>query len=247
LKEIRDLSLHLYALRSSSEARYFLDKTPGYHLVVLEILETFPNARFIFLWRNPLSIIASMLDTWHRGHWYLYFFKVDLYEGLTNLIEAYHANEQRVLGVQYEDLLAQPEKACRGICTYLDIPFQQAMIEDFQSVELAGEMGDPTGVKAYDRISAKPLEKWRGALQNPLRKSWCRSYLKWLGAERLANIGYDQQELLRELDSVPSSMRRIGGDLTRMSYGFFYQFFELRLMQDKIKQLPHLKDIHPHL
>jgi hypothetical protein len=124
---------------------------------------------------------------------------------------------------------------------------QQAMIEDFQSVELAGEMGDPTGVKAYDRISAKPLEKWRGALQNPLRKSWCRSYLKWLGAERLANIGYDQQELLRELDSVPSSMRRIGGDLTRMSYGFFYQFFELRLMQDKIKQLPHLKDIHPHL
>lgn len=246
-KEIRRLSLRLYAKRSQEDAKYFLDKTPRYHLIVNEILETFPGARFIFLWRNPLSIIASMLDTWHRGHWYLYFFKVDLFQGLKNLIEAYNKNRGRVLGIQYEDLLTQPEATCREICAYLDIPFQQTMIEDFQSVELGGEMGDPTGVKNYDSISAQPLNKWRESLRNPLRKSWCRSYLSWLGKDRLASIGYDQQTLLHDLKNTKFSLKRIGGDMTRITYGFFYQFLELRLLQDKLKQLPALKDIHPHL
>lgn len=246
-EEIRKLTLNLYTRRARPGAIYFLDKTPRYHLIVNEILETFPDARFIFLWRNPLSIIASMLDTWHRGHWYLYFFKVDLFQGMTNLIKAYNENRDRVLGIQYEHLLTQPEVACREICAYLNIPFEQKMIEDFQSVDLGGDMGDPTGTKNYDRISAKPLNKWRASLRNPIRKAWCKSYLSWLGQDRLASIGYDQHELLQDLKSTRFSLKRIGGDMARITYGFFYQFLELRLLQDKLKQLPHLKDIHPHL
>ncbi|MEM8485191.1 MAG: sulfotransferase [Bacteroidota bacterium] len=247
LDEVRQMALNLYGRRTQKGATYFLDKTPRYHLVVSEILETFPDARFIFLWRNPLSIIASMLDTWHRGHWYLYFFKVDLFEGWARLVEAYTANQDRVLGINYEDLLKNPEDTAQKICDYLDLPFQQAMIEDFQSVDLQGDMGDPTGTKSYKSISDKPLNKWKGSLRNPIRKSWCKKYLHWLGQERLAAIGYDQAALLKELKETPTSFKRMGGDMARISYGFLYQFAELRLFQDKLKQLPNLKEIHPHL
>lgn len=247
LGEMHDFAMRLYQKRAGAGAAYFLDKTPRYHLIVDEILETFPDARFIFLWRNPLSIIASMLDTWHRGHWYLYFFKVDLFDGLSRLIAAFANHRDRVLGVKYEDLLESPEQTLQRICAYLDLPFQQKMIEDFQSVDLEGDMGDPTGAKIYKSISAKPLNKWKDSLRNPIRKSWCKKYLHWLGRERLATIGYDQEELIKELQSAPFSLKRTGGDVMRIAYGFVYQLMELRLLQDKLKRLPKLRRIHPHL
>ena len=247
LDEMRSFALNLYNRRANDQAVYFLDKTPRYHLVVKEILEVFPDAKFIFLWRNPLSIIASMLDTWHRGHWYLYFFKVDLFEGLSKLIDAYKAHKSKVLSVNYEDLLKAPEETTRHICQYLDLPFEATMIEDFQSVDLQGDMGDPTGTKSYKAISDKPLNKWKESLRNPIRKSWCISYLKWLGQDRLETMGYNQQELVSELKATRFSLKRMGGDMMRISYGFFYQLGELRLFQDKLKRLPNLKDIQPHL
>jgi hypothetical protein len=31
-------------------------------------------------------------------------------------------------------------------------------------------------------------------MAGPLRQAWCRRYLRWLGAERLALMGYDHDE-----------------------------------------------------
>ena len=57
------------------------------------------------------------------------------------------------------------------------------------------------------RISLKParsiVEKWKNTLRNPLRKWWIRSYLDWLGADRLAVMGYDLDTLLSDLGDVP--------------------------------------------
>lgn len=247
--EIRDFALRLYQQRSAPNASYFLDKTPRYHLIVDQILDTFPDAKFIFLWRNPLSIVSSMLNTWHRDKWYLYFFKVDLYNGLEKLINAYDAHSDRVMAVNYESLLSSPEESCASLCSYLDLPFLQEMIEDFQSVNLQGEMGDPTGVKAYKNISTKPLEKWKKTIKNPLRKRWCASYLNWLGAERLNTMGYDLDSLLEEITTIPFSLTDLHSDIYLSLYGELYQFFELRLLQDKMRNLSNKrhKYNHPHL
>ena len=247
--EIREFALRLYSQRASPNAYYFLDKTPRYHLIVDQILETFPDARFIFLWRNPLSIVSSMLNTWHRDKWYLYFFKVDLFDGLERLINAYSAHNERVISVNYESLLLSPEETCNSICSYLDVPFLQEMIEDFNSVTLEGDMGDPTGVKAYKSISSKPLQKWKKTIKNPLRKRWCNSYLKWLGEERLSTMGYNLNDLQSELDSIPFSLSGLHSDLYLSLYGELYQFLELRLFQDKMRNLSNKrhKHNHPHL
>ena len=247
LSEMGEFATKLYRKRTQEEASYFLDKTPRYHLIANEILQSFPDAKCVFLWRNPLAIIASMLDTWHRGHWYLYFFKIDLYTGLLNLIETSQQYKDRVFIIKYEELLSAPESVCKELCMYLELPFQQEMIDDFQSVELKGEMGDPTGIKNYSSLSNKPLEKWKGSLRNPVRKAWCKAYLNWLGKERLDIMGYSYDTLLKELGSTPFSLQHLAGDISRMSYGLFYQLFEFRMIQDKAKALPALKHIYPHL
>jgi hypothetical protein len=155
--------------------------------------------------------------------------------------------EDRVYSLQYETLLDRPEETCRALCAYLEIPYYQEMIDTFSSVTLQGEMGDPTGVTQYKAISSKPLEKWKESLTNPIRKSWCRSYVTWLGKDRLERLGYDQDELFAALDALPFSLRRVGGDIARGTYGFFYQMLEFRMLSDKLKRLPALKEIYPHM
>jgi hypothetical protein len=54
----------LYAGAASDQTRYFLDKTPPYHWVADELVETFPEGRFIFLWRPPLAVASSIFETW---------------------------------------------------------------------------------------------------------------------------------------------------------------------------------------
>ncbi len=46
---------------------YFLDKTPRYYLIIPEIAQIFPDAKFIFLFRNPLQVISSVMKTWCKG------------------------------------------------------------------------------------------------------------------------------------------------------------------------------------
>ena len=90
-------------------------------------------------------------------------------------------------------------------------------------------------MRRYREISAEPLDKWRRCLTNPLRKRWARSYLWRIGAERLAEIGYDLDELLAELDALPTDLRFLASDLVRMPYGWAYRNLELPLFQAKLR------------
>ena len=58
--------------RGGPDTRCFVDKSPPYHLIAQQIISTFPDARFVFLWRNPLSVLASIVDTLADGRWDTY-------------------------------------------------------------------------------------------------------------------------------------------------------------------------------
>lgn len=211
-EQMRRFALELYE-RAAGGAPYFLDKSPPYCLIADEILSIFPGAKFVFLWRNPLSVMASMTDTW--GPWHPNLMSSDLFIGLPRLIAAYETNRERSHAVRFEDLLGGGEESWRTLTEYLEIEFQPEALRDFSKVELKGRMGDPTGPKRYSRLSSEPTEKWKTILANPLRRTWCRRYLRFLGEERLAAIGYDQAGLIRELDSLPLSLDSLLPDLAR--------------------------------
>ena len=48
---------------------YFLDKTPPYAHFLPELLRIFPEAKFVALWRNPLAVVASIVETFCGGRW----------------------------------------------------------------------------------------------------------------------------------------------------------------------------------
>lgn len=216
--------------------QYFLDKTPKYHQIASEIVETFAAAPIVLLWRNPLAVISSMMTTWGGGRWMLQHFRLDLYDGLPRLVDVAERFPDRVLAVRYEDLVSDPEHEVRRLFAYLDLEFNNEVLVDFKSVELRGRVQDPNvGTAGFTSVRDDRVDTWTAILANPLRKRWCRRYLRWLGADRLATMGYDLSELLAELDNVPTSMRYIWSDLYRMPYDHVYRLLEVGVFEKKFR------------
>lgn len=223
---LRTFVTELYGLSAGPEARYFVDKTPRYHLVAHDIVHLFPEAKFIFLWRNPISVIGSILRTWGGGTWNLFRYHIDLELGPRNLVETFRAHSESALAIQYEELVRDPEAASRRLFDYLGLDYRPEMLKGFAEVALEGSMGDPTGIRHGASISSASLTAWTSMLNSPLRKAWVRGYLRRLGDDTIRTMGYEPASLLRSLEEAPDRLGNVLPDIARMVYGVAYRGFD---------------------
>jgi hypothetical protein len=229
LKALHDLALTLYA-QAAPGKRHFLDKTPRYLLIADDLFRMFPEGRFIFLFRHPLAVAASMMETWAGGKWNLDHYSPDLFRGLEQLTDAYQANAARSTRIRYEDLLAQPVKTLEGLLQYLELPHDETVVERFADLPMPNRRYWDPNASRYQGISSEPLDKWKTTMGSPLRKVWCRRYLRWLGPERLGVMGYDLDQLLDEVDSVKVSVRRLASDSYRAGRGVIHRRLRSRFL-----------------
>jgi hypothetical protein len=217
LAEVRRSTLALYD-RAAGDAAWFLDKTPRYHLVVDEIMALFPDARFVFLWRNPLAVAASMIESFGRGRWNLDRYEVDLRGGLNRLVEAAGRRDPRAVAVRFEDVVADPATGTRAIFDLLELDPERAAAEAFAETSLNGRMGDRTGTASYTEVSGEPVERWRSTMSNPLRKRWCAAYLRSVGPEPLRAMGYDPDQLADQVAALRTRPAGLSSDVARRVY-----------------------------
>ena len=247
LAAIRTAMLELYATAATADSAYFLDKTPRYALISENILSMFSSeGKSIFLWRNPLAIIASMIESFNDGKWYIFHSKIDLYDGMECLIQAYEKNSSSVLAISYESLVNEPISTLLEITKYLNIEYKESSVNLFSDVKFQGCMGDPVGVKEYGQISSDSLDKWKSTLASPIRKVWCRRYLYWLGKDRLEVMGYDLDELLNEVKEIPSQWSKVIPDAFRSFFGVLYCSLEFKIAKDKVRRLLKGKILYKH-
>lgn len=234
ISALRKFSDTIYTAIADDGAEFFLDKTPRYSLVSTELHDLYPDGKYIYLWRNPLSVIASSIQTWgKRGRWNIHRMYIDLYVGLPNLIKSYQENHDKVAGFMYESLVAEPEN-WRQLFDFIGVEWDSEVLSNFNNVDINGTMGDKTGRKAYKQLTAKGVNKWKGVINNPLRKAWCKRYLRWLGRNRLEVMGYDFDELIKEIQEVPNSYEAFISDLFVMIYGVIYRYFDLPVLKKQL-------------
>ena len=105
---------HLYrrALEPSGK-RFFLDKTPRYYMILPELRHVFPEAHFVFLLRNPIAVLASVIDTWAPDDCVhcLRPFRHDLAQAPGQIVHAMRQPDGKSSVIRYEDLVAQPAPA----------------------------------------------------------------------------------------------------------------------------------------
>ena len=135
-----------------------LEKTPKNALRIPFFDALFPDARFVFLWREPEENISSIIDAWRAGGWVTYPqlpgwdgpWSLLLPPGWQSLkgrplpeIAAYQwATTNRTIMddleripadrrhvVRYSDFLADPAAVIRGVCAFADLEFDAALTE----------------------------------------------------------------------------------------------------------------------
>lgn len=229
LAEVREFALRLYtqAVPKDSAVRYFLDKTPPYFFIVDEVMRLFPEGKFIFLWRNPLSIVASLID-WDRERWDPARYGENLFGGIARLVSVFSVERERAHAVRFEDLVTGGTAPWEALADYLGLPFRASSLDRFKDIQLEGRMGDPYGTKLYSTLDQRPLDKWERRINNPIRKAWSRRYLQWIGEERLAVMGYDLNDLIRQLDDVPNASEHLVGDAARVARAVVREPFRAR-------------------
>jgi hypothetical protein len=229
--ELRTFVLRLYRRAAGTDATFFLDKTPRYHLIASEILDLFPGARALILWRNPLSIMASLIETWGGGHWNLYRYNVDLYRGLPQLVDLARQNRTNVLSVRYEELVTNEREILASICDHFGIQEDRL---DWSIPAIGGSVGDPNQ-GTYGHISKESINKWKSVISNPCRKIMAKKYLKWLGKERLSVMGYRYDILVKGIKSVPTTKKYIFSDIIEILKGMVWTFGEYKIYKEKLK------------
>jgi hypothetical protein len=212
LEVVKRAALDVYRRLSSEQHRYFVDKTPRYHLISELLLETFPEAKFIFLWRNPLAIAASIIDTWGEGRWNLGQFRVDFDLGLPKLIDLFRDHEDRSLSLRYEDLVDDHMKAMSDVFGYLKLETPADLLERADAIPLSGRMGDRRASSKLGQIEPGLLRDWTGSFRGPMRKRWARHVLDKIGDERIRQLGYDAVALRRDLEAIPGDLSTLPTD-----------------------------------
>ncbi len=157
-----------------------LEKTPKNALRIPFFNALFPDAQFIFLWRDPRQTLSSIMQAWRSGGWVTYKqlpgwdgpWSMLLPPGWERLrgasleqVAAFQwarSNEialddlsglprQRWMALNYEDFLRDPAAAVRSICAFAEIDFDQ---------RLAEHLARPLPLSVHTLTPPAP-EKWR--------------------------------------------------------------------------------------
>ncbi|HRZ42514.1 MAG TPA: sulfotransferase [Bacteroidales bacterium] len=180
--------------------RYFLDKTPRYYLIIPELIQCFPDAKFIILWRNPLAVLGSIINTWTKQDWYrLSEFKYDLLRAPELMLQGKELLGDRAFHIQYEHMLTNPEVTFQDTCRFLEIPFEPSMIDYGNYGHNTWLYGDKGTVNEKSRPDQYHAGLWQTTLNDPQYWRLMHEYLAALGGGMLGNMGYSYNEMEQTL------------------------------------------------
>ena len=166
--------------RAPAEGAPLLEKTPKNALRVSFLKSVFPDARFIFLWRDPRENLGSIIDAWQAGGWVTYK-ALPGWDGPWSLLlppgwqalrgappetvaawQWRSANQTALedlsqlppedwTSVAYHDFLADPEAVTRRLCEFAGAPFDAAL-----QARVAGQLP----LSRHTHTAPAP-DKWR--------------------------------------------------------------------------------------
>ncbi|WP_286234985.1 tetratricopeptide repeat-containing sulfotransferase family protein [Thalassotalea sediminis] len=143
-------------------APYFIDKMPNNFRHIGLIKSILPNAKIIDTRRAPLSCCFSVYkQLFAEGQEFSYDFKdiAEYYKGYCDLMTHWHeVYPQQILTVNYEALVAEPEKTINQMFTYLGFKAEPACFE-FYKTKRAVRTASSEQVR--QPINQKGVEQWK--------------------------------------------------------------------------------------
>jgi len=128
----------LLPLADAQGVRFLSEKSPMNVLVFPELIELFPQARYIFVVRDPRAVVSSLLEVGAKARAKnltpppftrnvaaaIAYTRQCMGRGF----KALHAAPKQVHLIVYENLVRDPKANTQAICEFLGIPWEPAMI-----------------------------------------------------------------------------------------------------------------------
>ncbi len=191
-------------LDTTEGKQFFLDKTPAYALVLPFLTKLYPNAKYVVLTRHPLAILTSYVNSFFDGEWEVALSHNPILERyVPALAKMVREKPVELAHIRYEEFVADPEQGFRGICDYLDVPFESSAIDYQESGDGFEGLGDPTGVHQHDRPVTSSIGSWAGEIAaNPETLTLVRNLVDALDPADLETLGYPRDEIMAQLDEA---------------------------------------------
>ena len=189
-------SLYYKALTNNNK-RIFIDKTPRYYEVASDLIKIFPKAKFIVIYRHPLAVLNSILNTWVKQDIEkLFFYSRDLLIGPKKLSTFASEHHDRICLVKYEEIVRSPEIQIKNICEYIGIDYLSEIINYNSNVNWTYGDKNFKEKKVPDIIS---IDSWKTQLTDKRTANFSHYYLKELGEDIFNTLGYDFSSALEEI------------------------------------------------
>lgn len=231
----------VYGHVNQANAPYFLDKTPRYYKVVPELERMFPDAKFIFLTRSPLSVFGSILNYVEGKVYRLPTWRQDIVEGVPALSRAIKEAQGNSFVVSYEELVRNPGRAVGEILSFLELPASLGLLEGLS--ERTINLGDPHGEKRFRTITDQPLEGWKRAIDSTIKRSIAIDWLGRVPEDAFPPFGCLKGEEVRKCREHSVSVRL--GDLGAWYVGALYFYNCLNVVRWSFRRRKMLR--HPAL
>lgn len=122
--------------------------------------EAFPDAKFVFIVRDPRAVVNSYLQ---QGLCSNAFCGAELWEAETTLQEQFQDRHPDVSwSLRYEDLIEAPETKLREMCEFLETEFSDGMMDYHK--QPAHTTINPQNIETQKPIKKGNRDKWRSSL-----------------------------------------------------------------------------------
>jgi len=184
----RKFGLQVYEHIANENSEYVIDKTPRYFFIIDFLARTYPDAKFIFLIRNPNDIIHSYVNSFNNKSWHaIDQYYEDFRWGFINISEGYERLQNRSQMICYDDLINQRQKTLDDLCDWLGI---SRIKSPTHLKPITGAMGDKN-ILNYDEMKQKQNNT---SLASHIT---LKIALKWVPVLYLEKQGLNKKMLLR--------------------------------------------------
>ena len=130
----------------TTENRFWIQKATSYIFYANELLTSMPEARFIYLIRNPYDVCASKKNR-RPTYEHVVGWVISWNKGIRLARRIARRFPDRVHLVRYEELVAHSERTVRSVCRFIGAPYQPSLLE----VPHVNPSEDPYQVQADTR------------------------------------------------------------------------------------------------
>ena len=156
----------MQVLASTMNKPRWAEKTPRHYRYVHVLLDWYPQARIIWMLRDPRAVVASTVERWKNNT--VEDCAVEWRESILSFQEQWFEDE-RVRIVKYEELVSDSEPQMRKLCDFLGEEFYPEMLCDRTKNAEQVILPDADPQKCSNRLlnqspTSERIDRWRSKL-----------------------------------------------------------------------------------